>query len=293
VTDARPAALLSSPATIAASRIVEARLDAATNAAQRLDDPDDHDALHDFRVAVRRLRSALRAYRPWLGRSASRKIRSGLRDLGRATNLGRDAEVQANWVASVERNLPENARAGAARLVEWLRRRHQLATGELHDQLRHVAGKITERLEFCDRSGPEFTAAFAALLAQHAADAATCLAAVTRADQVENAHEARIAVKRLRYLLEPLADEIPQARPLLEKVEALQDLLGELHDSHVVAETLAEIKASRHTPRPTLTALAAENSKRREAVFADLQNAWLGAAPAAFFTQIQSLATRG
>ena len=284
--------LLASAATVAAARIVRDRLDAAMLAAERLADVSDADALHDFRVALRRLRSALRAYRPWLGRAASRKVRSALRDLGRATNAGRDAEVQADWLSAEQRELPDHARAGAARLAARLRKRRVPRASELRAALQSPADKILKRLEFQEDARSPFSAVYEALLGEHAATAAARLAAVTRADQVEEAHEARIAVKRLRYLLEPLVDELPQAVPLLETVKELQDLLGELHDAHVLDETLADAKASRATPRATLAALAAANTKRRDHVFAELERRWLGGVATSFFEQIRRLAAR-
>jgi CHAD domain-containing protein len=290
--DPRIAPLLASAATVAATRIVRDRLDAATHAAERLADASDADALHDFRVALRRLRSALRAYRPWLGRAASRKVRSALRDLGRATNAGRDAEVQAEWLAAQARELPDHARAGAAKLAERLQKRRLPRAGELRAALQSSADKILERLEFQENASPAFSAVYEALLGEHAAVAAARLAAVGRADQVEEAHEARIALKRLRYLLEPLADELPLAAPLLETVKELQDLLGELHDAHVLDETLVNAKASRATPRAALAALAAANATRRDAVFAELERRWLGGAATSFFEQIRRLAAR-
>src|SRR5207245_11487326 len=52
-------------------------------------------------------------------------------------------------------------------------------------------------------------------------------------------HAARIAVKRLRYLLEPIADERPpRAGALVELLKRLQNVLGELHDLQVL---LAEL----------------------------------------------------
>lgn len=292
MSDPLVAPLLASPATVAAARIVRNRLDAATAAAARLADRSDVDALHDFRVALRRLRSDLRAYRPWLGRAASRKVRSALRDLGRTTNAGRDAEVQADWLAAADRELPDHARAGAARLAARLRKRRAPHASELRAALQSSTDKILKRLEFHEDTGPAFAAVYEALLAEHAAAAAARLAAVTRADQVEEAHEARIALKRLRYLLEPLVDELPHAVPRLETVKELQDLLGELHDAHVLDETLADAKASRATPRSTLTALAAANTKRRDAVFTALERRWLGGAATSFFEQIRRLAAR-
>jgi CHAD domain-containing protein len=282
--------LLSSPANIAASRIIQARVETAASTVGRLGDPGDRDALHDFRVALRRLRSALRAYRPWLGRAASRNVRSRLRDLGKTTNLGRDSEVQAAWVTSNVCNLPEPARRGAEQLVERLHKHRALHVRQLQSEFDHIEDKILKRLNFHDRSGPGFTVAYRALLAAHVADVAASLAAVTNADQVEEAHEARIAAKRLRYLVEPLVEELCGAPALLDKVESLQTLLGDLHDSHVLDETLADADTSRRIPRPALAALVAENAKRRAVVFATLEKCALGPAPPPFLEQIRRLA---
>ncbi|HET8835726.1 MAG TPA: CHAD domain-containing protein, partial [Gemmatimonadales bacterium] len=57
-----PEYLLDLPAEEAARLIALALLDRAAEAARRLLDPTDPTALHDFRVATRRLRSGLQAY---------------------------------------------------------------------------------------------------------------------------------------------------------------------------------------------------------------------------------------
>jgi len=282
--------LLSRPAATAAASIVHGRIDAALGAAARLADADDSDALHDFRVAVRRLRSALRAYRPWLGRAAARKVRSALRDLGRATNVGRDAEVQAEWLASNGQNLSAQARAGALKLAQHLRGHGTLHVDELQATLQSVADKILKRLDFPDdQTGADFRTVYAALLAAHATAVSARLAEISTPEQVEEAHEARIAVKRLRYFLEPLAGEVAGAAPLLERVEALQDLLGELHDSHVLDEILADSATASRASRATLASLARENAKRRATVFTKLQSQWLGGTATSFFQKIQRL----
>jgi hypothetical protein len=53
-------------------------------------------------------------------------------------------------------------------------------------------------------------------------------------------HRARIAAKRLRYLLEPLADEL-DAGESVECLKRFQDILGELHDSHVFSGELQDL----------------------------------------------------
>ena len=66
-------------------------------ALDRLGEGDD-EALHDFRVSLRRLRSIIRAYRPFLKGSKPRKLRKRLGALASSTNVARDAEVQIVWL---------------------------------------------------------------------------------------------------------------------------------------------------------------------------------------------------
>src|SRR5262249_26303249 len=94
------------PLTLSAARgarlIALDRIEAAGKEADRLSsDPKDLDALHDLRVALRRARSWLRAFKPELKGSAHGKDRHRLRDLLDATNRGRDADVQLAWLKKV------------------------------------------------------------------------------------------------------------------------------------------------------------------------------------------------
>src|SRR5918999_1214042 len=73
-------------------------LDQAAAARPRLADPADTEALHDFRVGLRRLRSCLRAYRDCLEDSVPKKLARKLRRLASSTGPGRDAEVQIEWL---------------------------------------------------------------------------------------------------------------------------------------------------------------------------------------------------
>lgn len=57
------------------------------------------------------------------------------------------------------------------------------------------------------------------------------------------AHAARIQVKRLRYLLAPLRHDYPACEHAEELLRLLQDLLGELHDRHVLVELLRDSAA--------------------------------------------------
>lgn len=104
-----------SPA-VAARGIALEYLAAAQAARQRLREHADNAALHDFRVALRRLRSTIRLYRLWLDdRVLPRKLCRRLKRLARATNAARDAEVGLAWVKRQRRFLPRRSLNG----VQW------------------------------------------------------------------------------------------------------------------------------------------------------------------------------
>jgi len=104
--------LLRRPAAASAAAIGLARLGEARAACTRLANESDRDALHDFRVAVRRLRTVLRAFRREL-KTVPKKLERQLRDLTRATSGGRDAEVQLAWLAQAGKPAGRGPRGSA------------------------------------------------------------------------------------------------------------------------------------------------------------------------------------
>ena len=243
--------LLDRPPEEGARRLALAFLDQAAAARPRLDDPEDSEALHDFRVGLRRLRSALRSYRPFLDDAVPRKLARRLRDLAGGTGAGRDTEVQIEWLRDKGRHLGAYHRAGYAWLLARLEERKREAYREILDEAAHEFAELEKELRkrlsvyhaeiHLEGDGPRDTLgrAAAGLLRDHARELDDHLARIAGPDDEEQSHEARIAAKRLRYLLEPLADECPEARPVVKRIKALQDLLGELHDAHVLETELA------------------------------------------------------
>ena len=137
----RDVALLADSVGHAARTLLRAHLETARSACDRLDDVDDIEALHDFRVALRRGRSVLRAYRPWLGDILGKRVRR-LKRLARSTNSARDAEVMLAWIRT-ERRLRARARPGFAWLEHWLATRCEASYEELRRALDRVALGVT------------------------------------------------------------------------------------------------------------------------------------------------------
>ncbi|HEX3532355.1 MAG TPA: CHAD domain-containing protein [Thermoanaerobaculia bacterium] len=321
--------LLVRPPEEGARRLALSFLDQAAAAFPRLDDPADSEALHDFRVGLRRLRSCLRAYREVLAGCVPKKLARRLRRLAAATGPGRDAEVQIEWLRSRGKHLTRNHRAGLSwqlgRLDERLRAAYAELTGHLgarfpdleKDLRHHLSVYQTEVHLGADGPHPTLGTVTAAILRSQLEELADHLTHVRGAGDVKEAHRARISAKRLRYLLEPLAEELPAAPPLVKRLKKLQDLLGELHDAHVQESDLAAAVATaaaerahhlftlaldsqpdearlraarRRSHEPGLLALAHQNRQRRDELFAEVETDWLDGKAEGFLEQVRALA---
>jgi CHAD domain-containing protein len=208
------------------------------------------EALHDFRVAVRRLRSLLRALRPSLDGAVRRKRERRLKGVADSTSEARDAEVQIAWLASERPRVSSQDAAAVDWLVERLAQRQRAgyheAGGELAERFRRLSGRLDRALgrPVEIRAGgagvPSFGEVLAEIVRGQAAELLSALDAVSGPFDVERAHTARIAAKRLRYALEPLRGNArADSTTAVGHLKELQDILGELHDAHVLGELLA------------------------------------------------------
>jgi CHAD domain-containing protein/CYTH domain-containing protein len=306
-----------------ARHLALAYLDEAEAGRQRLRGAADDEALHDFRVGLRRLRSTVRAYRAQLGGSIGRRDRRRLRRLARATGESRDREVQLLRLAGLQ---PHGTAEAAA--IAWLADRLARAKAESDTRVRRVVDDLFPkerdrlarrlrrwRIRLEDADAPGATATIGVVAAGLARELAAALRADldrvrSIADQAA-AHEARIAAKKLRYLLEPFREDVPAARDVVAAIKGLQDVLGDMHDVELLhAEILrlardAEAEADRigtgdhgdgdAEPTPSaegLAALAAGLEAERGRLFRRLRRRWLGAAPAAFFDAVSRAAAQ-
>jgi CHAD domain-containing protein len=260
--------------------------------------------------------------------SLPKKLRKRLRRLAQSTGPGRDTEVQIEWLRGRSRHLSSYHRAGLHWLLARLEERMRAAYSEMEAELDREFVKVEEDLRrrlsvfhtevHLDGSTHRATLGdvTAKILADEVAGLEGHLAKIQGPEDEEEAHEARIEAKRIRYLLEPLAGEIPGAPALVKRFKAVQDLLGELHDAHVLETELAEVletaaagrarhllalslegstnekairAAGRRGNESGLIALARLNRSRRDRLFADLQENWLGEKADAFLRETEGL----
>jgi CHAD domain-containing protein/CYTH domain-containing protein len=218
---------------------------------ERLGADDDPEALHDFRVALRRLRSWLRAFREMFQDTLAAKDERRLKTLARATSTTRDLEVHIAWVETARRSLRGRSRSGARWLRDRLAADKAAGDVELQATLEREFDRVAKRLDRAFKRfearvvepEPRFAVVYAELVGAHAKALAVALESVSSAGDRVEAHTARIAAKRLRYLLEPLESMIPAAHDGAQALRGLQDALGELHDAQLFGSELASMMA--------------------------------------------------
>ena len=261
--------MLETPVEKVLRRLVRRHLAAAARGLERTRDPDDPKGLHAFRVAIRRLRSLLRAYRHWLGRVAGRKPRRWLREVARATNAARDAHVLLIWLAAQAASLEPEDQPGLA----WMRKRlhsrlsgfKRSSRGQLTRDFARVSKRLKNRLGKMKVSAEcRFRSAFGEVFAPTADDFRSCLTAIAGSGDYKSIHRTRIQVKRLRYLVEPLRNVLEEARAVDQRLRRLQRLLGSLHDIQIIeAELAAAIEVAAAEKARRMHELAVEGKTRR------------------------------
>lgn len=291
-----PSDLLLRPAAEATHRVALAHLDEARAASARLDEGNDAEALHDFRVAVRRLRSCARAHRRHLGEVLTKKRRRQLQTIQRLTGGARDTEVQLQHLAALAASLSgEELQPGLAFVRERLEAALAAAStggvAKARKRFAKVQGKIREPLGRVTVSIVSEDATFGAVLGglarEHVAALADLLAAAHTVDDQEPLHSARIATKRLRYLLEPArVDE--RAVAIVKRCKRLQDVLGHIQDMHVFQDTLKSAASKASPPQlPGVVALEQATERELEQAFDELRAEFLGDQLDAFVDSVE------
>ncbi len=208
-------------------------------------DPED---LHDMRVATRRLRAALRCYRPALTSDLHDALARDLRWLGRRLGAVRDLDVLLERFEG-SGTLPA--------FLAHLRRRRDAARGRLLEALgseRYL--RLLSALDAVCRGWSIEAVPEAALypVGAHAAVEARAArdrlvrdgdAALAR-PEAERLHRARIRAKRLRYVLE-FHEELggEGVREAVRRLTSLQDHLG-AHQDAVVASDEIRVFLAKH-----------------------------------------------
>ena len=212
----------------------------------------DTEFLHDYRIAVRRTRSALGQIRDVFPAETTEHFKQSFKYVGRLTNDLRDLDVYLLSENDFETRLPETMRQDIVPLFEYLRFLRGQALEVVIEGL--SSGEYTRVLneweKFLDESIAKKTAA---------ANGAMPIIELARKriykryrrvikdgdyiltnTQDELLHALRIECKKLRYLMEFFTSLFPfkKMTKLIKQLKKLQDNLGEFNDLSVQQEYL-------------------------------------------------------
>lgn len=248
---------------------------------------EDSEAVHQARVATRRLRAALSLFRDYLP-SAAQHLRHELRWVAQLLSEARDLDVQLARLAEWR---TDDALHALDDVIALLTRRREQAQVKL---LRGLNSARYERLvaEFTgflrddaclDASEQCMKPARAEMpgLIRRRYDKLRKLGDAVAQDSLPSEyHTLRIRCKRLRYALEFAAPLYRKAvRPYLLRLTALQDLLGLLQDAHVAIEEMRHLSLTSQHELPAqaifaLGEIAQRYAQQAEALRARFPNVY-------------------
>ncbi|MFW6195451.1 MAG: CHAD domain-containing protein, partial [Chloroflexota bacterium] len=214
----------------------------------------DSEFLHDFRVSVRRTRSALNQMKRVFPADSVAHFRSEFRWLQQLTGPARDLDVYLLGFSGYQAQLPDSAPDNLESLRRFLEAKKRQAHAELVEGLdsERYAQLLSDWESFLSKPPDpkdENDAPDAVLPVEEAAGkriwnmyrrVTEAGAAITDDSPAEHLHELRKDCKELRYLLEFFQSLFPTERvsPVLKSLKKLQDNLGEFQDCEVQSENL-------------------------------------------------------
>jgi len=203
-----------------------------------------HDAVHQVRVACRRLRSTLAAFRPVLDRTQTDPLREELAQVGSALSPARDAEVALAHLRELVAAQPPELVLGpvAARLQQEAIKDGQAADVEVHEvltspaylQLRDDLDAVVAEPPLTEAAGRPADEVLREVLAHTGKRLGRFVAAAQDSDDPEALHEVRKAAKRLRYTAEATVPVLGDpVKELIGALKGVQEVLGDRQDTFI------------------------------------------------------------
>lgn len=250
---------------------------------------EDPEAIHQARVATRRLRANLGAMRALMQPEVADGLRFELAWLGGVLGEIRDLDVLLIRLRARARRLESRDAYAAKRLLASLSESRAASHAALMDALRSL--RYSELHLACAagaRSVPvsneRAADAFRPLMDEQWERLRRAIERLTPESSDAKLHAARIAAKRTRYAAEAFAPAFEgRSRGFLRRAGALQDVLGEHQDAVASLDWLRR-ETTHSTPAVAFVAgeLAAEEAHARTVARASWPEAWRALSRARF-----------
>lgn len=274
-------------------KIVGAAVDQALHNWRVVLEADDPEGPHQLRVGLRRLRSALQAFRPTIDGPHVRQIATDARDLARRVGELRDADVMVDDICQ---SVPvtETDEGDRAALIRHLEVHRKRIREDVRAELKHPRWStfqielalFTKAARWRDESAS--AKKLSKRVTKHGHKALDKVwrkvckhGRHIKALDIEERHAMRKDLKTLRYSVEFFMPLYPgkAAEKFVNRLKALQDVFGYLNDL-AVAERLKALCAEERNPnegpacRRAVDQVLAWHASRADNTWRDAQKRW-------------------
>lgn len=226
----------------------------------------DPEGLHQMRVAIRRLRSAVSVFRPALACPAIDALADEAKALGHTLGAVRDLDVFRDEM--LEPVLDHYGRTEGLRImseiiegrrvVAWANALAAVREPRVMDFEREFRAAVAAKAwREGDRRGYQLPVKkFAREVLSHRLGTVAELANRMDALRLEERHKLRLRLKKLRYSAEFFQSLYPKKKsgPYLKALRRLQDVFGYLNDVATAERLLGEVTGGSFHPQPLLRA---------------------------------------
>ncbi|MEP6923230.1 MAG: CHAD domain-containing protein, partial [Pyrinomonadaceae bacterium] len=259
-----------------ARQVLEVRFSEVLDLRVAAQDFSEVETVHDMRVAIRRLRGALRDFLPLLKKRFLRNVRKDLKQFADALGAVRDEDVA---IIALKKMLTGIGNEQIKEGVEnFLARRNALREQNRVNLTEILTSKTSQRLErdflkslerSIKNSPLTFNQAGRSAVSQSLDHFLELGVSLYNPFNAPDLHELRIAAKRLRYALELFtACWGASIKIFADEIAAMQSALGEVHDCDVWIDGLSDLLlgdsgATTESEYQTAIWLLSEFTKRR------------------------------
>ena len=261
---------------------------------------EDIEALHDMRVATRRLRAAFEVFGEAFDPQVLKPHLKGLRKTGRALGSVRDLDVFMEKARRYIELLPEGKQGGLDPLLAQWQGQRQASRARMLAHLNsweYASFKskfnlflnspgLGARQPAPDQPAAELVCELAPVLIYSRIAAARAYAPLLADASVERLHALRIEFKKLRYTVEYFSEVLgKRSVEVINALKQLQDHLGDLNDAQIATQIIGEFIEGwdaqqqslpiqeRQTVEEVVNYLAARHAERHH-LLVTFQEAW-------------------
>jgi CHAD domain-containing protein len=269
----------------------------------------DADALHDMRVDLRRLRTAMSNFEgakssPLLSKALRLEIRGARGDIGKlGDKLGavRDFDVLEDYVRAYAKNQLKaemESAPGLSLLLETLEKEREevfkpmvkaLKKAMREDELREEFGRWALGIPAAKSSAISYQEAAQIVLSTRIDEVFSHQNSLEEGAEEEEQHELRKSLRRVRYTLETMSVCFAKPiKPFVKTLVEMQDTLGEMQDRAVLQSVVNRVFGEEKRPADVAQFLA-HGQKRKNYLLGHTRHLWKSAQNKGFWEDLRAL----